>query len=75
MMRKRLGNRALAWGALFGVMPELLEWLASPVLDTARELACRRALAHSLPIIALGVMADALFNLLMGLARKRAQPC
>ena len=28
-----------------------------------------------LPIIALGVMGDALFNLLMGLARKRAQPC
>ena len=28
-----------------------------------------------LPIIALGVMADALFMLLMGLARKRAQPC
>ena len=59
MMRKRLGNRALAWGALFGVMPELLEWLASPVLDTARELACRRALAHSLPIMALGSWAIA----------------
>lgn len=54
MMGKRLGNRALAWGALFGVMPGLLEWLASPLLDTARELACRRALAHSLPLMALG---------------------
>jgi osmoprotectant transport system permease protein len=28
-----------------------------------------------LPIIALGVMADALFKLLIGLARRRAQPC
>lgn len=59
MMRKRLGNRALAWGGLFGVMPELLEWLASPVLDTARELSCHRALAHSLPVMALGSWAIA----------------
>ncbi|MEO5914318.1 MAG: metal-dependent hydrolase [Luteolibacter sp.] len=54
MMGKRLGKLALAWGALFGVMPELLELFFSPVLDTARELACRRALAHSLPLMALG---------------------
>ena len=39
MMGKRLGNWALAWGALFGMMPELLEVLVSPLLDTARELA------------------------------------
>jgi osmoprotectant transport system permease protein len=28
-----------------------------------------------LPIIALGVLVDALFSLLIGLARKRVQPC
>ncbi len=54
MMGKRLGKRALAWGALFGVMPGWLEWVASLVLDTARELACHHALAHSLPLMALG---------------------
>jgi inner membrane protein len=54
LMGKRLGNRALAWGALIGVVPELLEVLASPVLDTARELACHRGLGHSLGVIALG---------------------
>ena len=28
-----------------------------------------------LPIIAMGVLVDALFSLLIGLARKRVQPC
>ena len=54
MMGRRLGKRALLWGALFGILPELLEWLVSPMLDTARELACHHALAHSLPLAALG---------------------
>lgn len=54
MMGKRLGNWALAWGALFGMMPELLEVLVSPLLDTARELACRRGFGHSLFVMALG---------------------
>ncbi len=54
MLGKRLGKRALAWGALFGILPELLEGALSPFLDTARELATHRALAHSLPMIALG---------------------
>lgn len=54
MMGKRLGNRALAWGALFGILPELLELLVSPVLDTARELAWGRGMSRSLVIMALG---------------------
>ena len=54
MMGKRLGKRALAWGALFGVTPELLESLFFPLLDTARELACDRALGHSLVVMILG---------------------
>lgn len=54
MMGKRLGNWALAWGALFGILPELLEVLVSPLLDTARELASGRGLGHSLWVMALG---------------------
>ncbi len=53
-MGKRLGTWALAWGALLGVMPELLESLFSPLLDTARELACDRALGHSLAVMVVG---------------------
>lgn len=53
MMGKRLGNRALAWGALFGCLPEILEWLPSPFLDTAREIACGRGLGHSLILLPL----------------------
>lgn len=52
MMGKRLGNRALAWGALFGLLPGL-EGVFSPILDTARELACGRGLGHSLLLIPL----------------------
>ena len=54
LMGKRLGKRALAWGALFGVMPEFIESLFFPLLDTARELACSRALGHSLAVMVLG---------------------
>ncbi|MES2437974.1 MAG: metal-dependent hydrolase [Verrucomicrobiota bacterium] len=65
MMGKRLGNRALAWGALFGVMPEVLEWLVSPVLDHAYELAVERGAGHSLVVMALGswVIAEGLAKL------------
>ena len=64
LIGKRLGKRALAWGALFGVMPELLEALFSPLLDTARELACDRALGHSLAVMVVGS-----WGLAHGLAR------
>lgn len=53
MMGKRLGKQALAWGALFGVMPEL-DVLLYPFLDTARKLAWHRGPSHSLPVMALG---------------------
>lgn len=53
MMGQRLGNRALAWGALFGCLPELIECLPSPFLDTAREIACGRGLGHSVILIPL----------------------
>ncbi len=59
LMGRRLGGRALAWGGFFGIVPELLEVLVSPVLDTAREAACKRALGHSLLVMALGSWAIA----------------
>ncbi|RYD32067.1 MAG: metal-dependent hydrolase, partial [Verrucomicrobiaceae bacterium] len=52
MMGKRLGNLALAWGALFGILPDFLEILFSPVLDTAREISWHHAAGHCIPIIA-----------------------
>lgn len=53
MMGKRLGNRALAWGALFGILPELF-LVIFPLIDTAREVAWDHAAGHSLAIIGLG---------------------
>lgn len=53
-MGKRLGNRALVWGALFGILPDFLEVLLSPLLDTAREIAWHHAAGHSVLTIAAG---------------------
>ena len=53
MMGKRLGKRALTWGALFGILPNL-ELVLFPLLDTARELAWQRGPGHSLIVMALG---------------------
>ncbi|HEX7261988.1 MAG TPA: metal-dependent hydrolase [Luteolibacter sp.] len=53
MMGRLLGKRALAWGALFGILPEL-DVLVYPLLDTARELAWHRGPSHSLIGMALG---------------------
>ncbi len=52
-MGKRLGNWALAWGALFGILPDL-DVIFYPILDTARQLAWHRGPSHSLIIMALG---------------------
>lgn len=52
ILGKKLGNRALAWGLLFGTLPDL-DILASPLLDTARRLEFHRGASHSLLIILL----------------------
>ncbi len=52
MLGKRLGNQALAWGALAGLLPGM-EVLVFPLLDRARELACSRGLGHSLIVLPL----------------------
>jgi inner membrane protein len=52
MMGKRLGKRALAWGGLFGILPNI-DILLFPLLDTAREIAWHRGPTHSLVFMAL----------------------
>ncbi|MEN9535297.1 MAG: hypothetical protein RIR37_570, partial [Verrucomicrobiota bacterium] len=46
---KKLGNRALAWGALFGTLPDL-DIIISPFLDTAAKLWWHRGPSHSLKL-------------------------
>ena len=53
MFGKRMGNRALGWGALFGIAPDLLDSLASPVLSTSGKLAYLCGASHSLLLIVL----------------------
>lgn len=57
MIGKRLGNRALAWGALLGLLPNGLNLIFTPLLDTARELAWRPG--QSLAAMAIGSWAMA----------------
>lgn len=52
MLGKRLGNRALAWGAVAGVLPELLEFIVSLCLDTAANLWWMHGPFHSLLVMA-----------------------
>lgn len=43
---KKLGNKALLWGAIAGTIPDL-DILASPWLDTVQELTFHRSVTHS----------------------------
>jgi len=47
VLGKKLGNRALAWGLLFGTLPDL-DVIAAPLLDTAGKLQFHRGASHSL---------------------------
>ncbi|GAB3814352.1 hypothetical protein GCM10028895_07380 [Pontibacter rugosus] len=44
---KKLGNRALLWGAIAGTIPDL-DVLLNPWLDTVQQLTFHRSLTHSL---------------------------
>ena len=44
---RKLGNKAILWGALLGTMPDL-DVLASPFLDAVTRLSWHRGLTHSL---------------------------
>lgn len=50
MLGKKLGNRALAWGLLFGTLPDL-DVITSPFLDSAGRLAMHRGLSHSIVVM------------------------
>jgi inner membrane protein len=47
VLGKRLGNRALLWGAFFGTLPDL-DILVSPLLDMAGRITHHRGASHSL---------------------------
>jgi inner membrane protein len=47
VLGRKLGNRAVAWGLLFGTLPDL-DVIFSPFLDTARQLEFHRGASHSL---------------------------
>ncbi len=53
MLGKRLGKTALAWGALLGLLPEILELPPLLFLNSARALAWGNGISHSLPVMAL----------------------
>ncbi len=50
MLGRRLGNRALAWGALFGTLPDL-DVLVAPFLDNSANLWWHRGPSHSLLVM------------------------
>ncbi|MEO8613810.1 MAG: metal-dependent hydrolase [Luteolibacter sp.] len=52
MLGKRLGKRAMAWGALFGIFPDF-DGILSLFLDTAHRLAIRNGPSHSLWLLGL----------------------
>ena len=51
MLGRRLGNRALAWGAAFGSFPDL-DAIVSPFLSTSANLWWHRGPSHSLVVTA-----------------------
>lgn len=52
VLGKKLGNRAILWGLLFGTIPDL-DVLVSPLLDTARRLEWHRGPSHSIVVMML----------------------
>ncbi|MBC7979020.1 MAG: metal-dependent hydrolase [Armatimonadetes bacterium] len=52
VLGKKLGNRALLWGLLFGTLPDL-DVIFFPLMDTARRLHFHRGASHSLFIMIL----------------------
>jgi inner membrane protein len=47
MLGKRLGNAGMLWGALFGIAPDLLEWVVGLFLSTSANLAFQGGATHS----------------------------
>ncbi len=61
---KKIGNRAILWGALLGTIPDL-DVIFSPLLDTAQRIEFHRGASHSIVcmVIASLVLAKPLSNL------------
>ncbi len=55
VLGKKLGNRALLWGLLFGTIPDL-DVILAPFLDTAQKLAFHRGASHSLLLMVLATL-------------------
>ncbi|HVJ44947.1 MAG TPA: metal-dependent hydrolase, partial [Luteolibacter sp.] len=58
MLGKKLGNRAMVWGAVFGTLPDL-DVLVSPFLTTSGNLFWHRGPSHSLLVMILASIAAA----------------
>jgi inner membrane protein len=58
---KKIGNKAMLWGAIAGTIPDL-DILANPWLDTVEELSWHRSLTHSLLF---AILASPLFAALL----------
>ncbi|MBK1883324.1 metal-dependent hydrolase [Luteolibacter pohnpeiensis] len=56
VLGKKLGNRALSWGALFGILPDL-DVLLLPFFNTTHDLWVHRTLTHSLLFIIVAALA------------------
>ena len=56
LLGKKLGNRAVAWGLLFGTLPDL-DVIVAPFLDTARQLEFHRGASHSLLVMVIASVA------------------
>ncbi len=56
ILGKKIGNRAIIWGALFGTIPDL-DIIFTPLLDNAQDLAFHRGGSHSLLIMVIASLA------------------
>lgn len=50
ILGKKVGNKAILWGAVAGTLPDL-DLLAAPFLDPVSRLTFHRGLSHSIPFI------------------------
>jgi inner membrane protein len=75
VLGKKVGNRALAWGAAAGTLPDL-DILAYPLLDPAAELLFHRGPTHGLvfaPVVG-PLLGLAVYGLYRRRARRRGEP-
>lgn len=56
ILGKKIGNRAIIWGALFGTIPDL-DIIFAPLLDNAQNLAFHRGGSHSLLLMVIASLA------------------